>query len=67
MPHVIEFSPPGRRNFREKFGLPERLFLFLFVFDMYSLTARKNPAAVVEAFRRVVSKNPATGLVLRDA
>ncbi len=65
MPHVIEFSPPGRRNFREKFGLPERLFLFLFVFDMYSLTARKNPAAVVEAFRRVVSKNPATGLVLK--
>jgi len=65
MPHVVEFPPPVQRNNREKFGLPERLFLFLFVFDMNSLAARKNPEAVVEAFRRVVTKNGATGLVLK--
>lgn len=65
MPHVIEFPPPAGTNFRAKFGLPERLFLFLFVFDLNSLAARKNPEAVVEAFRRVVAKNPATGLVFK--
>ncbi len=65
MPHVIEFPPPAGADFRAKFGLPERLFLFLFVFDLNSLAARKNPEAVVEAFRCVVSKNPATGLVLK--
>jgi glycosyltransferase involved in cell wall biosynthesis len=65
MPHVIEFAPPASGNLRAKFGLPERLFIFLFVFDMNSLAARKNPEAVVQAFRRVVAKNPATGLVLK--
>ncbi|RJR54606.1 MAG: glycosyltransferase [Desulfobacteraceae bacterium] len=65
MPHVIEFPLPETTNSRVKFGLPEGLFLFLFVFDMNSLAGRKNPEAVVEAFRRVASKNPATGLVLK--
>ncbi len=65
MPHVIEFPTSAGGDFRAKFGLPERLFLFLFVFDLNSLAARKNPEAVVEAFRWVVSKNPATGLVLK--
>jgi glycosyltransferase involved in cell wall biosynthesis len=65
MPHVIEFPPPVGRNFRAKFGLPNDLFLFLFVFDLNSLAARKNPEAVVEAFGRVVANNKATGLVLK--
>lgn len=65
MPHVIEFPAPVGTDFRAKFGLPERLFLFLFVFDLNSLAARKNPEAVVEAFRRVAAKNPAAGLVLK--
>ena len=65
MPHVIDFPLPGPENVRTKFVLPERLFLFLFVFDMNSLVGRKNPEAVAEAFRRVASKNPATGLVLK--
>jgi glycosyltransferase involved in cell wall biosynthesis len=66
MPHVVELTvPPGQENFRKSLGLPDNLFLFLFVFDMNSLVGRKNPAAVVEAFRRVVAKNPATGLVLK--
>jgi glycosyltransferase involved in cell wall biosynthesis len=65
MPHVIEFPPPAGQDFRAKFGLPEGVFLFLFVFDLNSLAARKNPEAVAEAFRRVVANNPATGLVLK--
>lgn len=65
MPHVIEFPLPPSGDFRAKFGLPERLFLFVFVFDMNSLVGRKNPKAVIEAYRRVVAKNPATGLVIK--
>ena len=65
MPHVIEFALPAGTDFRAKFGLPQHLFLFLFVFDLNSLAARKNPEAVVEAFRRVVAKTPGTGLVLK--
>ncbi len=65
MPHVIEFPLPTDQDFRSKFELPRGLFLFLFVFDLNSLAARKNPEAAVEAFRRVVEKNPATGLVLK--
>lgn len=65
MPHVIEFPLPAGTDFRAKFGLPERMFLFLFLFDLNSLSARKNPEAVVAAFRRVAARNPAVGLVLK--
>jgi glycosyltransferase involved in cell wall biosynthesis len=36
---------------RAHFGLPEQTFLFLFVFDFNSSTARKNPQAVLDAFK----------------
>ncbi len=65
MPHVIEFPVPTGSDLRTQFGLPQNLFLFLFVFDLNSLATRKNPEAVVDAFRQVVAKNPATGLVLK--
>ncbi|MBA3849828.1 MAG: hypothetical protein C0502_07510 [Opitutus sp.] len=51
MPHAIAFErPPG--DCRAKFGLPRDAFLFLFLYDLNSYSARKNPAAVLEAFRR---------------
>ncbi len=40
---------------RSYFGLPERKFLFLFVFDFNSWLARKNPHAVVHAFAAAFS------------
>ncbi|MDD2728281.1 glycosyltransferase family 4 protein [Malikia sp.] len=42
----------GARRPRKFFGLPDDKFLFLFVFDFNSHLARKNPQAVVEAFRQ---------------
>lgn len=47
---VPAFAPKPRHHFR----LPEDRFLFLFAFDMGSVQERKNPLAVVEAFRRAV-------------
>src|SRR5262249_49375505 len=44
--------PSDVRLPRGRFGLPEGRFLFLFCFDGHSTFARKNPDAVVAAFRR---------------
>jgi glycosyltransferase involved in cell wall biosynthesis len=54
MPHAVEFPRPteGVGKLREQFGLPADKFLFLFLYDLNSYTERKNPRAVLEAFRR---------------
>lgn len=37
---------------KKKFGLPEKAFLFLYVFDFGSHLERKNPMAAIEAFSK---------------
>ena len=59
MPHAISFPRP-EGDHRQKFGLPADKFIFLFLYDLNSYSERKNPAAVLEAFRR-------SGLAGRDA
>jgi len=62
MPHAVEFSRPlgTMAQLRASLNLPEKNYLFLFVYDLNSYTERKNPGAVVEAFRR-------SGLAARGA
>lgn len=51
---------------RKALGLPARRFLFLFVFDFNSHLPRKNPLAVVQAFRRAFpADDRSVGLVLK--
>ncbi|HEY4302418.1 MAG TPA: glycosyltransferase family 4 protein [Candidatus Didemnitutus sp.] len=50
MPHAISFARPTGDH-RAKFGLPSDRFLFLFIYDLNSYSERKNPGAVIEAFR----------------
>lgn len=52
---------------RRYFGIPESEYVFLFFFDVRSYSKRKNPQAVVEAFRRLLSLRPfaKTRLVLK--
>ena len=57
--------PAFARQPRGRFGLPDDRFLFLFSFDMNSLIARKNPHAVVAAFRRAFAPTDAAHLVLK--
>ena len=65
MPHAIDFPIP-EGNFRARFDLPENLFLFLFAFDLNSLSARKNPEAVIRAFQKAFSgASMPTGLVIK--
>jgi len=50
MPHAIAFPRPTG-DARAHFHLPPDKFLFLFIYDLNSYSARKNPQAVLEAFR----------------
>jgi glycosyltransferase involved in cell wall biosynthesis len=49
---------------REHVGLPEG-FLFLFMFDYHSVFERKNPLAVVDAFRRAFPPGAGAALALK--
>jgi glycosyltransferase involved in cell wall biosynthesis len=64
MPHAISFSRP-EGNHRRKFGLPDDKFLFLFLYDLNSYSERKNPAAVLEAFRRSGLAGRGAALVIK--
>jgi glycosyltransferase involved in cell wall biosynthesis len=45
-------AEPSRRYLRAEFELPTDRFVFLFSFDFRSFASRKNPEAVIEAFRK---------------
>jgi glycosyltransferase involved in cell wall biosynthesis len=51
---------------RKHYGLPEKKFLFLYIFDFNSSVARKNPMAAVQAFKQAFEPTDNTvGLVLK--
>ena len=52
---------------RADFGLPDDRFVFLFVFDFASVFERKNPLALVNAFRRGFRRDDPVVLVLKGA
>jgi glycosyltransferase involved in cell wall biosynthesis len=56
MPLMLDFEQP-RHVDRRQFGLPDRNFLFFFAFDYLSYLERKNPMAVVSAFKRAFRAN----------
>ncbi len=51
MPLAVDFASDERLP-REHFGLPREKYLFLFYFDFTSYVSRKNPQAVLAAFRK---------------
>jgi glycosyltransferase involved in cell wall biosynthesis len=50
---------------RSHFGLPEDRFLFLFVFDMFSVMERKNPLGLITAFRRAFRTGERASLIIK--
>jgi glycosyltransferase involved in cell wall biosynthesis len=64
MPHAIAFPRPAGDH-RARFGLPADKFLFLFLYDLNSYSERKNPAAVLEAFRRSGLAGRGAALVIK--
>ncbi|MDP3073362.1 MAG: glycosyltransferase family 4 protein [Opitutaceae bacterium] len=67
MPHAIGFAAPAAplAELRARFGLPAEKFLFLTLFDLNSYAARKNPRAVIEAFRRAGLAGRGAALVVK--
>jgi len=63
IPPPVEMAEPEQRS-RTELGLPEG-FMFLFVFDYASVFERKNPLAVVEAFKRAFPEGDGAVLVLK--
>jgi glycosyltransferase involved in cell wall biosynthesis len=51
IPHAVPVRDVSAGAARERLGLPRDAFLFLSVFDTNSYMARKNPEAVVRAFK----------------
>ncbi len=67
MPLLLHFEPPQPAD-RERFGLPKDRSLFFFAFDYFSFIERKNPMAVVRAFKQAFrgrGPQPKVGLVLK--
>ena len=65
MPHALEFGADPRAH-RGDYGLPEKEFLFLCMYDMHSYQARKNPEAALEAFRRAFPDAKGVRLVVKS-
>jgi hypothetical protein len=64
IPNLVRPAAPSART-RADFGFPDDRFVFLFCFDACSVVERKNPAAIVRAFRRAFgSSAPGTGPLL---
>jgi glycosyltransferase involved in cell wall biosynthesis len=64
IPHSIEiksFEKYGRNHF----GLDDEKFLFSFIFNYNSLFERKNPIAVVRAFKKAFNENGDVSLVIK--
>lgn len=65
IPHGIEVEVAPQIN-RASFGLPPDRFLFYVMYDAQSHTTRKNPQAVIEAFKRAfIANDPNVGLVIK--
>lgn len=64
MPHAISFSRPTG-DLRARFGLRTDEFLFLFLCDLNSYAARKNPQAVLAAFRTSGLAGKGAALVIK--
>jgi GT2 family glycosyltransferase/glycosyltransferase involved in cell wall biosynthesis len=66
IPHCIDFEIPEHTQ-RAKFGLPEDQFLFLFAYDLNSYQERKNPMAIIRAFKMAFAGSAGNnvGLVIK--
>jgi glycosyltransferase involved in cell wall biosynthesis len=64
MPHAIKFDRPAG-NPRAQFKLPGDKFLFLVLYDLNSYSERKNPGAVIAAFRRSGLAESQAALVIK--
>ncbi len=58
-------APVDEAYDRKYFKLPEEQFLYLMLFDSGSMIERKNPMAVIEAYKQAFEKDENVGLVIK--
>jgi glycosyltransferase involved in cell wall biosynthesis len=63
IPTSIEFGVRGLLD-RKTLGIPDASFVFLNIFDFRSFVERKNPFALIEAFRRLYQDFPSRECLL---
>lgn len=63
MPHVVDIPllPPCRARWH----ISDKSFMFLFLFDFHSIVERKNPYAIIEAFRQAFNGDEDVLLVIK--
>jgi len=71
-PPVFKIEPgvevgPIESVARGSLGIPDDHYVFLFMFDMYSEIERKNPLAVIRAFRAAFSPQEKATLVIKTS
>lgn len=65
LPLPVMQPPAAGFDFREHFKIPEDAFVVLFMFDIHSTLARKNPQACVQAFLEFAKNKPNVFLILK--
>jgi glycosyltransferase involved in cell wall biosynthesis len=63
IPEQLELSDSSRGDL----GLPDDHFVFLFIFDFMSVTERKNPLGLIQAFKNAFSRKDKALLVLKGS
>jgi glycosyltransferase involved in cell wall biosynthesis len=66
-PSAAGREPQARTTMRRQFGIPEGAFTFLYVFDASSYVERKNPFALIRAFREEFAGREEVALVLKTS
>jgi len=61
---VVQHAPTGRK-FRKEHQVPAKAFVCLYMFDLHSTMARKNPQAVLRVFLKFTSAHPTAYLFLK--
>lgn len=66
VPHIVDMDEEEDYYDRGYFGLPERKFLFLTMYDFISISERKNPQAVIRAYMKAFPReNEDVGMVIK--
>jgi glycosyltransferase involved in cell wall biosynthesis len=65
LPLAVVQHPPSGRKFRKELQVPAKAFVSLFMFDLHSTVARKNPHAVLRVFLKFASTEPQAYLFLK--
>lgn len=63
IPHAVNI--PTHDSSRRPFGLSDKEFLYLMQFDFLSVAERKNPEAVIQAFKQSFSQQDPVRLVIK--